>query len=306
MAGGQASGGLCVGIATRNRRAEVLNAVDSVAPQLGEGDELIVVDNDSGDGTREAVAARLEGSPFAARVLLEREIGCSAARNRVLRETASPVVAFLDDDGLAAPGWADALRRAWAEVGETTAVIGGPIAPEWGAPRPPWLRDYLLFVLGILDLGEQRRVLDQSPVEGYVWGGNMSVRVDLAVDAGGFDQGLGARPEARFARGEEQDLQRRLADRGYDVVYEPGALAYHCIPAERLSEKHFRVQLQAHASSDAAAHGRRIEALHRLARGSARYALAAVAGDAAARTVARLSLSYGWALLTVEPDHGIR
>lgn len=299
MAGGTAPGGiaLCVGIATRNRCRLVLRALESVADQLRPGDELVVVDNGSDDGTWAAVETWLAEHCPEGRLVLEETAGCSSARNRILREARAPFVCFLDDDARAGRGWLDSLHRAWTDASDRVAVVGGPIPPDWGGPRPAWLRDYFLFVLSILDLGPDRRVLDQSPGKGFVWGGNMSVRVEASLAAGGFDPELGARPNAQFGRGEEQDLQRRLVAQGYQVWYDPDVVVHHYVPAERLSESHFRDQLRAHALVDAADGRGRGAAVHGLARSSARYALARARRDREDAAVARLGLAYAWALL---------
>ena len=159
---------------------------------------------------RRFLAANVAG----ARAITEPDGGISAARNRALREAARPVVCFVDDDVRVQPGWLDALRRAWSESAEDVACIGGPLLPEWQAPRPPWLADYLLYVVSVLDLGGERRRLDQAPRVGYVWGGNFSVRVEPALALGGFDPARGVRPADPLDRGEEEDLQRRYARHG--------------------------------------------------------------------------------------------
>jgi glycosyltransferase involved in cell wall biosynthesis len=287
---------LTVGIATRNRRELSLRALDSVVDQLGPADELLVVDTGSTDGTYEAVEAWLAERCPAGRLLLEPGAGVSRARNALLAEARAPVVCFLDDDGTADPGWLEAIRRAWKTTPERTAVIGGPLFPDWGAPRPAWLPDYLLFVLSILDLGRDRLRLNQEPGGGYVWAGNMTVRTDVARELGGFDLSFGTRPEAPMDRGEEQELQRRLAAAGYDTWYEPTVVARHYVPAERLSEEYFAAQLRVRAAAEADEAGGPLRVLDRLLRAAARYALAHASGRAERRTLARLELTYGWNL----------
>lgn len=230
---------LTIAVPTRNRRETVLGALEAVVGQLRATDDLIVVDNGSTDGTHEAVAALLAERFPTGRVVSEPEGGVSAARNAALREASTEVVCFLDDDIRPAPEWVNHMRHAWSTCSPRTAAIGGPTEADWLAERPSWLTDHLLYVLAILDLGDQPHRLDQRPGRGYIWGGNMSLRVKAALEVGGFDAGRGTRPDARYERGEEEDVQRRLAEAGWEVWYEPSVVVRHLVPRERLTKPFF-------------------------------------------------------------------
>src|SRR5436190_457298 len=81
-------------IPTYNRAALVPRAVASAIANTVSGDEIIVVDDGSTDGTREALA------PFAKKIrLLEgRHAGAGAARNLGIAEARGDLIAFLDSD----------------------------------------------------------------------------------------------------------------------------------------------------------------------------------------------------------------
>ena len=126
------------------RRSACSDALEAIASELGPGDELLVVDNGSADGTGAAAEAFLADVP-AGRVVSEPGGGISVARNSALREARHSVVCFVDDDVRVQPGWLAALRSAWSESTPDVACIGGPLLPEWQAPRPAWLADYLVY-----------------------------------------------------------------------------------------------------------------------------------------------------------------
>ena len=240
----------CVAMPTRGRPALAIRALEAVVPQLVEGDELVVVDNGSPAEDVRRVEAWLDAHGGQGRLVVEERAGVSAARNRALEETAARVVCFIDDDVRVAPDWLGALRNAWADAGPSTAAIGGPMRPDWQAPRPSWLPDRALFVLSVLDLGPVRRRLDQQPGSGYLWGGNISLRRDAAQAVGGFRSdtiylervrpNVSSQVLTTARSGEEEDVQTRLAAAGWEVWYEPGAAVDHAIPPERVSEAFFR------------------------------------------------------------------
>jgi len=89
-----------------NRRAMLLEAIDSVLAQSNRAFELIVIDDGSTDGTCESEQLRR----LAETIRLERidHRGPAAARNRGVAMARAPLVAFLDSDDLWSP---DKLER---------------------------------------------------------------------------------------------------------------------------------------------------------------------------------------------------
>jgi glycosyltransferase involved in cell wall biosynthesis len=86
-------------IPTYNRRAMVLEAIDSVQTQSIREFELIVVDDGSTDGSAE----HLKGLTKAVRIERIEHRGPAAARNRGVALARAPLIAFLDSDDLWAP-----------------------------------------------------------------------------------------------------------------------------------------------------------------------------------------------------------
>jgi len=86
-------------IPTYNRRAMLLEAIDSVFAQTTEAFELIVIDDGSTDGTAEHLKR------FGKSIRIERieHGGPAAARNRGVALAGAPLIAFLDSDDLWAP-----------------------------------------------------------------------------------------------------------------------------------------------------------------------------------------------------------
>ena len=125
-------------ICTYNRCDLLPPALESVVEQsaAGVGYEVIVVDNNSTDGTRRVVEAMIARRGHAnLRYVFEGEQGLSHARNAGVRAARARVVAFTDDDVRAAPDWVASIKRAFDEHPEA-AYVGGKVLPLWGRGRP--------------------------------------------------------------------------------------------------------------------------------------------------------------------------
>jgi len=87
-------------IPTCNRARWVAAAVESVLNQDFEDFELLVIDDGSTDDTLQ----RLKGYGNRLRIICQPNRGVSAARNRGIRASTAPLIAFLDSDDLWLPG----------------------------------------------------------------------------------------------------------------------------------------------------------------------------------------------------------
>jgi GT2 family glycosyltransferase len=220
-------------VCTRNRSRALVRCLEAVSHQQTSFPfEIVVVDNGSTDDTRARVDEATRGDPRI-RYIVEPEPGLSRARNRGAAIVASPLIVSLDDDAEPVAGWLEALHRAAAET--DAAAIGGPILARFEVPPPAWLAGQLR-VLSAQDYGAQRRAVESSP---YLFGGNLAIRRVELDRVGGFDEALG-RQGGALLQGEDIDLCERLLDAGKRLLYEPGAVVYHWISAERFELRYWR------------------------------------------------------------------
>ena len=95
------------------RNGEALRpALDALAAELGEGDELIVVDNASGDDTLDVARA---AAPKARIVESQTNDGFPAACNRGASEATGDLLVFLNPDAVVAVGWREAIAAPLAD-----------------------------------------------------------------------------------------------------------------------------------------------------------------------------------------------
>lgn len=223
---------LAVAVCTNRAPGAVEEALDALRSQVPEGLLALVT-----SGLCEDVVARhREAAGAGVEVLVEQLPGLARARNRALAWRAGGVLAFVDDDAVAHPGWHRALSAAWDEAPERVACIGGPIRPRFAVAPPGWLSEPILPALTLLDLGAATRDLD--PEVTTVYGANISFRVAPLRAVGGFDPAYGHSGRRVFFA-EEDEAQRALARAGYGVRYAPAPAVEHVIPAERLTRRSF-------------------------------------------------------------------
>ena len=111
-------------LATRNRSALLRRAIASVVAQSYPHWELLVVNDGSTDDTGSIVEAFGDER---IRIIDGAGAGAGHARNLGLAAASGPIVTFLDDDNLMAPGWLRAVALAFEERPERIAVYGAQL-----------------------------------------------------------------------------------------------------------------------------------------------------------------------------------
>jgi len=221
-------------VCTHNRATVLRGALASLAAQtLPQGSyEIVVVDNASTDATRDLVTRELTGIA-GLRYVFEPQLGVSRARDAGWRAARAPLVAYLDDDAIAAPDWLARAVAGFAELAPRPGCLGGPVLPIWEAPRPAWLPDALLPYLTVLELDQGRGPMPRGK---FLYGTNSVFPREQLAEIGGFPAGLG--PIGTWHRsGEDTFVQKRLRERGLQLWYDPALRVQHRVPAERLSRR---------------------------------------------------------------------
>jgi glycosyltransferase involved in cell wall biosynthesis len=226
-------------VCTFNRSELLAKALASVASSILPDSvewEVLVVDNNSRDRTREVVDQICHQHPGRFRYIFEARPGKSVALNTGILESRGDVLAFMDDDVTVEPTW---LRNLTASLdsGEW-AGAGGRILPAaaFSPPRWLWLKEPFNFggaLFAHFDLGDEPGTLDRAP-----YGANMAFQRRMFEKHGGFRTDLGPRPGSSI-RNEDTEFGRRLLKAGERLRYEPAAVVYHPVPMERIQKKYF-------------------------------------------------------------------
>jgi glycosyltransferase involved in cell wall biosynthesis len=224
-------------IATYNRAADLGGTLASLAGLCPDGPwEVIVVDNNSSDDTRQVVEEAARTFPVELRYLFEREQGRSPALNAGIRAARGGIIATTDDDVRVPADWLTQAGAGLERLGCDYA--GGRVLPIWGGPRPAWIPDRggkQWAVIALLDYGP-------APIEFGVrvpLGVNMAFRRSAFDRAGLFDPHTGRRAGTLLGQ-EVREWCIRARRAGLRGFYLPELHVQHIIPAERLNKRYFR------------------------------------------------------------------
>lgn len=194
--------------------------------------EILIIDNNSPDNTREIVTA-FASAPHAPRHILETQQGANFARNRALAEARGEIIVYGDDDILLQPDWLRELMQPFAadEAGKIGAVAG-EVEPVFPDGCPDWVRGFH---------GLQNLRADTGPVSerAVPMSANLAFRRDPLRTTGGWDINLG-RKGGRVFGGEENGPIRRIRRAGYAVWFAPKAKVLHQMPAARTTLRYVK------------------------------------------------------------------
>ena len=225
-------------LCTYNRCQTLEKALASVAastPPESIQWEVLVVDNNSPDGTRDVAESFCHRYPGRFRYLFELHQGKSYALNTGIREARGDVLAFMDDDVTVESSWlqnltADLYSGDWAGA-------GGRILPRWPCAPPSWLPEkewYGMAPLVMFDRGTKAGPLTDPP-----FGTNMAFHRRVFEKYGTFRTDLGPGLNGKIRNNEDTEFGRRLLEAGERLRYEPTAVVHHSVPPNRLRKDYF-------------------------------------------------------------------
>jgi N-acetylglucosaminyl-diphospho-decaprenol L-rhamnosyltransferase len=218
-----------VAVVTYNSRQDVERCLAAIFSQLPSGGEVLVVDNNSSDGTAALVRDRF---PRARLIVNARNTGFGSANNQAIRASSGEYVVLVNPDCELAPGALAGLTRFMARH-PRAAVAGGRLrfadgSFQHSAFRFPSLAQVFLDFFPLHQrLAESRwngrypRAWDARafPID-FPLGALMCVRRAAIDEVGLFDEGF-------FMYVEEVDWCYRFQRAGWEVWHCPDALAIH-------------------------------------------------------------------------------
>jgi len=197
-----------------------------MAQSYAEKEILVVIDGDQ--VLYDRVRSDYDGKPAVKSVLLKENRGVSEARNAGIRIAKGDIIAFMDDDAVAAEDWLERLLSTYREFG--ALAVGGKILPVWEDRAPDYLPQELYWLVGVTNDGfAADRVVEVR----NTFGPNMSFQHEVFRQIGLFDRRFGFTRTSRM-QAEEPELAFRMKQRlGKGVLYNPQAIVYHKIPPDK-------------------------------------------------------------------------
>jgi GT2 family glycosyltransferase len=208
---------LSVLIVAYESRDDLRKTLPALLRELGDGDELIVVDNKPGDGSVEVVR---ELAPQARVVSPGRNTGFAGGANAGAEVAQGDLLVLLNPDAVPRPGWGEAIRRPWLEDwgwAAWQALVADGTAETINSTGNP------VHFTGIVWAGGHGRPLAEAPDPGEVpaaSGACFAIPLSEWRRVGGF-------PPEFFMYHEDVDLSVRLRLAGGTVGIEPTAVVAH-------------------------------------------------------------------------------
>jgi len=241
-------------LCTYNRSHLLTPALDALLRQGPDTPpyEVIVVDNNSADATRQVV------EPFIAsgivRYAFEPSQGLSHARNHGLSIARADLIAFTDDDVRVTSTWIRSIVDTFAEHPDLD-MVGGKVEPIWGDAPPPWLTESGDAPLALANFGDKAfRIGPRSSVLGArstpdrdvcLIGANVAMRRRLFERAGNFSPKV-QRVRDGIGSTEDYEFQLRALGLGSLAMYDPRIVVRAPVPRERLMKRYHRAWHSGH------------------------------------------------------------
>lgn len=205
--------------------------VESVRSQTFENTELVVV-VDGNEALNHQVKKEFLDNDRTKLHQNEKNRGLLESRNTGAELATGDIVAFIDDDAIAADTWIEELVQTYEST--KAIAVGGKMTPEWTAGKPAYLPEEFYFLVGVTHKGFPE---EQTEVRN-TFGSNISFRRDVFLELGGFNTRIGGREgDKNLQGGETEFCARMLTEYGQGVIYNPDAKVAHKIFEYRTKPK---------------------------------------------------------------------
>jgi glycosyltransferase involved in cell wall biosynthesis len=225
-------------IPTYNRSALLRDAVTSVLGQdSSSAFEIVVVDNNSKDDTAAVVQSLMDQHRGRISYIVETQQGNAHARNRGVKESRAPIIAFIDDDVTVERDWLTSLKNALDSRADLS-FVGGKVLPQWTTSPPSWLTPDHWSPLALLDYGPDELEIAGNSPRGLLTA-NIAFRRSVFDEVGQFSPHL-QRVKNAIGSMEDTEFLLRVCRSGKKGMYLPSMVARAPVDNERLSKEYHR------------------------------------------------------------------
>lgn len=226
---------LSVIICTYNRDKYLPEALESLTKQTLDNSrvEYIVINNNSTDKTEEISLNFAKNNPqLNFRYDIERNQGLSYARNKGIEIAKGDIIAFIDDDAITEPNYAENLLKAFKENPHFDS-IGGKVLPIYHAGHEPiWMSKYLEGFVSKVDYGNKNMPFVPKK---YPVGCNMAFKKGVFEELGGFNVELTLRNDDKY-------MFLKLRRNNKTILYAADVVVHHYMDAFRVEDWYIKKQ----------------------------------------------------------------
>ncbi len=202
--------------------AALTEAVESIFGQTYDAVTIIVV-VDGNDELYERIEKKYGECEAVQIHLNDKNVGLSQSRNNALEYATGDIIAFMDDDAVADERWIEELVSVYQQ--RDVIAAGGRMVPDWVAGKPTFLPEEFYWLIGVTHKG----FADAGDEVRNTFGSNISFRLEVFEEIGGFDSEVGRRGELNIQSEETIFCVRMRNQFGHGVVYNPDAIVAHKI-----------------------------------------------------------------------------
>ncbi|MEO0280520.1 MAG: glycosyltransferase [candidate division WOR-3 bacterium] len=197
-------------LATKNRKKELVNFLESLKRQSYKNFELIVCDQNK-EGFLKKIIANYS-SEFEINHLYTRS-GLSKARNDGLRWVKGDIIAFPDDDCIYSDDLLEKVVNKFKEVEELDGFCGRPVNFEGKTTAGKFLKK-----------SKWVKLLEAPFV---FCSFTMFLKKKVIEEVGEFNENLGLGAESKFLSSEDLDYGIRILKKGFKIFYDPELIVFH-------------------------------------------------------------------------------
>jgi glycosyltransferase involved in cell wall biosynthesis len=232
---------LSIIICSYNRASYISDALTSLYVQSSGLDnfEVIIVDNNSTDNTKEVYAQwRNTNANGQFSFISETKQGASFARNTGAAIAKGEWVCFMDDDAVATT---DYVKNIIKHIQDQPFIVGfgGRIIPKYIPAEPKWMSYYVSSLVGNFDYAPTACAFENGK---YPLESNMIVKKSVYDQIGGFNVNLPGVVGTLRIGGEGKELFYKIIALGHTIYYDPSICVHHVVEVKKLtSEYMYRV-----------------------------------------------------------------
>jgi glycosyltransferase involved in cell wall biosynthesis len=228
---------ISVVMSTYNRANFLGQAIEALLSQETRGlsYELVVVDNNSTDNTKQVIESYARRDPKV-KYVFEKRQGVAYGRNAGIEVAQGEYLAFCDDDVIVPPDWVRQMHAALLRYPDAD-FIGGKVLVRWGAPPPRWL-DERMAPLACQDFGDKPFKVSLE-FQRCLISANLGVRRRAFERAGLFDPTT-QRVGDGIGSTEDYDWELSVWQSGGHGMYVPDVVCSAVVPARRMVKSYHR------------------------------------------------------------------